>query len=338
MKLILSLITFCCFNVVVAQQKITVQTEGTNTDIRGLSVVDDSVAWASGSRGWVATTHNGGKNWKWKQLTEYAKLDFRGLYAFNNKQAIICNAGSPAHILKTEDGGETWKVVYTNTDSLAFIDALAFWNEKQGIAIGDPINGRFLVLLTNDGGTTWTPSDKAPAAFKGEAAFAASGTCLRAAKNGLTYMATGGNVSRLLVSTNYGLDWASLSTPIIQGKSSLGIFSLALSTNKTIFICGGDWEKDTLKKDNYFYSQNGGKSWNKAIQGTNGFRSCIEVLHDKQLIATGTSGTDYSADEGRNWVSIDKESFNVVQLSRKGNAVYIAGRKGRIGRVDLSVK
>ena len=36
---------------------------------------------------------------------------------------------APAYILKTIDGGETWKIVYENKTDGMFLDAMEFWNE-----------------------------------------------------------------------------------------------------------------------------------------------------------------------------------------------------------------
>lgn len=54
------------------------------------------------------------------------------------------------------------------------------------------------------------------------------------------------------------------------------------------------------------------------------------MLLPKKLIATGTSGTDISVDDGINWTRIDKESFNVCQKAKKGNLILLAGAKGKI--------
>src|SRR5579872_7281689 len=83
-----------------------------SSSLRGLSVVDNNVAWVSGDHGCVAISTDGGNNWNAKQVAGFEKYDFRSIYAFNAKTAIIANAGAPAHILLTTDGGATWNVVY----------------------------------------------------------------------------------------------------------------------------------------------------------------------------------------------------------------------------------
>lgn len=128
---------------------------GKNTSMRGLSVLSDSVAWVSGSGGYVGKTLNGGKTWEWMQPKGYEKLDFRDIEAFDKLKAIVVNAGSPAYILKTVDGGKNWTEVYKNTDSAIFLDGMAFWDNQQGIIFGDPIKNKMQLLKTTDGGMTW---------------------------------------------------------------------------------------------------------------------------------------------------------------------------------------
>ncbi|HRF17370.1 MAG TPA: oxidoreductase, partial [Chitinophagaceae bacterium] len=152
---------------------VEVLTSGTNTSIRGLSVVNDNVIWVSGSKGTVGRSSNGGKTWKWMIVKGFENKEFRDIEAFDASTAIIMAVSEPAYILKTIDGGESWKIVYENKDKGMFLDAMEFWNEKAGIVIGDPINGRFFISRTFDGGNSWQdiPFDKRPVADSGEACF-----------------------------------------------------------------------------------------------------------------------------------------------------------------------
>ena len=164
---------------------------------RGLSVVDDHVAWLSGSKGWVGLTIDGGNTWAFSQVKGFEASDFRSLYAFDARRAVIANAGSPATILITDDGGKIWKSVHTNVHKSAFIDGVDFWNEKDGMMYGDPIDGKMLLLRSADSGLTWVALSGAPHLEKGEASFAASGTGIRCTGKREVIIATGGLVSRL---------------------------------------------------------------------------------------------------------------------------------------------
>ena len=312
-------------------------TSGTNTNIRGLSVVDDNIIWASGSNGWVGKSLDAGKTWTWKQVKGFEKLDFRDVEAFDSNNAIIANAGSPAYIMKTNDGGNNWTTVYVNKDSLAFIDGVDFWDDKRGIAYGDPLKGRFMILTTNDGGANWKPipSQQSPEAFKGEASFAASGTGIRTLEGGYVWMGTGGSHSRLLFSADYGLHWKTVECPILQGSASQGIFSLLFTDQKNGIVVGGDYKMDTVIHKNCFITNDGGLTWKAPDIGPFGYRSCVEALDKKIFVATGTSGTDISVDGGKSWLIMNKDSYNVVKKAKNGRIIYIAGDKGEVINVII---
>src|SRR5258705_1966309 len=104
-------------------------------------------------------------------------------------------ASDTARIYKTTDGGQHWERQYDDTRPGIFLDGLTFWDEKHGIAMGDPMDGRFVVLRTEDGGAHWTQlaTAAAPQALQGEAGFAASGTAITAGPGGRVWIGTGGS-------------------------------------------------------------------------------------------------------------------------------------------------
>jgi photosystem II stability/assembly factor-like uncharacterized protein len=309
----------------------------TDASFRGLSVVNDNNAWVSGSKGWVGHTNDGGRSWKFKQVPGFEKFDFRAIYAFDTNSVVIANAGAPANILLTNDGGASWKTVYTNNDTSAFIDGVDFWNEKEGVIYGDPIQGRMLLLKTTDGGLTWQEftEEQRPMLNQGEASFAASGTNIRCSGSNELMIATGGSVSRLWSSLDKGRTWRTIETPILQGEAATGIFSFARKFNR-IIIVGGNYLQDSLRTKHVFFSMDKGKNWSFPSKSTGGYRECVEYITENLLIVTGPSGTDVSRDGGRSWEPASKEKyFHVVRKARKGKLVLIAGGKGKIGVVKI---
>jgi photosystem II stability/assembly factor-like uncharacterized protein len=305
---------------------------GKNTSMRGLSVVSDSVAWVSGSNGQVAKTLNGGKTWQWIQPKGYEKLDFRDIEAFDDLKAIVVNAGSPAYILSTVDGGKSWTQVYKNTDTAIFLDGMAFWDKQQGIIFGDPINNKMQLLKTVDGGLTWQDISKnlKKDLAKGEAGFAASGTTIRTGSNGKVWVASGGTVSNIYYSANYGHTWKVYPCPILQGEASTGPFSIAFLDDKNGLAVGGNYMKDKEHSNNVLITKNGGKKWQKPIKPVLGYRSAVEYLDPKICFATGSSGTDYSLDGGYTWTNLSTQNFNALQKAKKGNLVLLTGNRGNI--------
>jgi photosystem II stability/assembly factor-like uncharacterized protein len=307
---------------------------GKNTSLRGLSVVDDSVAWISGSKGWTARSIDSGKTWSWKQISSYENLDFRDIEGFSANRAILLSAGTPAVILLTTDGGSIWKEVYRNESPDIFLDGMDFWDDGKGLIYGDPINGKMVLLKTSDGGASWKDisQNNTVSLIPGEASFAASGTTIRCDSKGNTWIATGGMQSRIFHSADYGNSWKAYACPIIQGKSSTGPFSIAFYTQRIGVAAGGDYLIDSSRVNNFLLTKNGGKTWNKPSIATFGYRSAVEYISEKVLIATGPTGTDWTIDGGRSWIKLSDEGFNTVRKAKNGTLVLFTGANGKVSR------
>ena len=71
-------------------QTIQILHKDKDTSLRGLSVVDNSIAWVSGSKGWTALSKDGGLTWQWKQIKGYENLDFRDIEGFSVSHYCKC--------------------------------------------------------------------------------------------------------------------------------------------------------------------------------------------------------------------------------------------------------
>lgn len=326
---------FLLFNSVLKAQTITILQQDKPTSIRGLSVVDDKTAWISGSKGYIAKTNDGGKTWNWQQIKGYEKSDFRDIEAFDDKEAVIMSSGTPSFVLKTKDGGQTWQEKYQKTDTTYFLDAMDFADKLHGYILGDPINNKFLLLETKDGGETWNESQNAPEALTGEAAFAASGTCLRVTNKGAIYIASGGKSTRLISLQPNANQWQYSNLPITHGQSSEGAFSLSIVRNQAIIV-GGDYANDK-KTDSVatIYMVPPALTFTPPQKGPAGFQSCVELIKSGVFISTGTSGSNLTTDGGGTWKQIDSTSFNVCRKAKEGKLVLLAGNGGKIAVLKL---
>jgi photosystem II stability/assembly factor-like uncharacterized protein len=313
----------------VKSQHIEVLQQGKSVSIRGLSVVDNNIAWISSSRGNVAITKDGGKTWDWQQVKGFEKADFRDIEAFSDKEAVIMSSGTPALLLKTIDGGASWQVKYRNNDTAYFWDAMDFENPQHGFVMGDPVNKKLLLMETKDSGNTWNYYD-GPDAAPLEAAFAASGTCIRTEK--LFAMVTGGNLAEVITKTNN--NWKHSAVPLLHGKASQGAFSIALGT-KSFVVVGGDYQKDKRQDSTACYSLDKGLTWYLVNSGTVGFQSCVEFVKGDTFVATGTPGSSITTDGGKNWSKIDDASYNVCRKAKRGTLVLFAGNAGKIGILKM---
>ena len=310
-------------------QTVTLLTSGIKISMRGLSVVDDKTIWVSGSGGTVGKSVDAGLTWKWMVVKGFEKNDFRDIEAFDDLTSVIMGTGDPAYILKTVDGGETWKVVFENKTKGMFLDAMEFWNEQSGIVIGDPINGKFYIARSFDGGSSWQniPSENYPRADSGEACFASSGTNVRILTKQEAVFITGGLTSHLIRRDH------KIELPIIHGSESTGANSIAVKDFKTMMIVGGDYNvKDGIIK-NCFITKNAAKSWIAPLIPPHGYRSCVEFISGKKWVTCGLNGVDFTKDDGKTFTLISTNGFHVCRKAKNGKAVYFAGGGGRIGKL-----
>ncbi len=329
MLLVLALILFASS----ANAQWQKQPVNTKASLRGLSVVNENVIWASGTGGTFLKTIDGGKTWTVGKVPDADKLDFRDVEAFDANTAYLLSIGNGenSRIYKTTDGGATWKLQFKNTDEKAFFDALAFWDENNGIAMSDPVDGKYLLISTDDGGVTWKVIDnKSPRAKEGEAAFAASGTCLITYGKSNVYLVSGGTDARVFYSGNRGIAWLALNSPITKGTAGSGIFSIAMLNERSGVIVGGNYEKPDEINNNSAFTNDGGVSWNLS-KGLSGYRSGVTYINKNTLIAVGSSGSDISTDGGKSWKNLDKENYNSIQAKGK-NVIWAVGANGLVSK------
>lgn len=296
--------------------------------IRGMSAVNDSVLWISGTGGKVGITTNSGKSWQWITVPGYDTCDWRTIYAFSNKRALLLNAGEPASILLTTNTGKTWERVYFNDTKGIFFDGMTFKNKQEGMAIGDPLNGRFTIIHTHNGGLTWQPATakEQPVAQNGEAIFAASNSSIITLLDGNACFVSGGTVSRFFKGWH---QWKTVNWPMTQGSAEKGAFSVAFFNQHKGIAVGGDYMHDSINYQNCLLTEDGGLHWKAPLLPPTGYRSCVKYISDRILIATGPSGTDLSEDGGLHWKKISETGFHAIAVSPSGKSVWLAG-SGRI--------
>lgn len=331
-----------CFSPSAEAQWWKVQTSGIDTNLRGVSVATAPnkeglpvpAVWASGSNGVILKSLDEGKTWKRLHVADGDTLDFRGIVAFNATIAYLMSSGEgeKSLIYKTTDGGETWKLQYSDHRKEFFLDSIACVSEKECLALGDPISAKFVLLKTSDG-ESWNPlpADNMPPALGGEGAFAASNTCLVFLNEKEIFFATGGPAARIFHSTDGGLAWTVTRTPILQGNPSSGIFSLSADNNGLMIALGGDYKELDNSDRASATSSDGGKTWQLASKQPVGFRSALAHVDGGRWVAVGPTGEEITSDYGAHWRHTDSLNLNAVAILDIWTG-WAVGPRGTIAR------
>ena len=224
-----------------------------------------------------------------------------------------------------------------NDDPAAFYDCMAMWpGGKRGLAMSDPVDGKFRVIETSDGGATWSVVDPAgmPDAVEGEAGFAASGTCLVTAGRHDAYLASGGAASRIFHSGDGGHTWTVADSTIPAAEAG-GVFSLPPAMPRQVLAVGGDFTAADNGVDMSAYSHDRGRSWTNGGD-LGGYRSGVDWLSRTERPRwrwgrrAATSATT-AAGTGR---AFDDAAYDAVQCPADGScwASGPAGAVARLGR------
>ena len=314
------------------------QTSGVTARLRGVSAVTDRVVWASGAGGTVLRTTDGGASWATVKVPGAEGLDFRDVDAIDPATAYVLSIGpgEASRIYKTTDAGASWRLQFTNAEPKGFFDAMAFWDGRRGLVMGDSIDGRFDILRTMDGGETWAriPAGSLPPALETEGAFAGSGTNVAVRPGGHGWIGTGAAARcRVLQTSDYGTTWRISDTPVACAQSA-GIFSIAFRDPRHGMTVGGDYRKEQEAVKNAAVTDDRGITW-RAIAGLGGFRSVVSHVPRSAAswVAVGPQGSDTSTDDGRTWTAIDGPGYHAFAFAPGGTAGWGVGESGRIGKL-----
>nr|WP_315166498.1 oxidoreductase [uncultured Flavobacterium sp.] len=281
------------------------------------------------------------KNEKKEQhiIKDSLKLEFRSI-AKTSHAVFILSVSNPALLYRVSKDNLEPKLVYQENHEKVFYDSMQFWNDKEGIAIGDPIDDTsFCIILTRDGGNSWQkiPTSNLPKLTEGESAFAASNTNI-VIKGNHTWIVSGGQKSRILYSGNKGITWSIYETPISQGEKMTGIFTADFYDAKIGFIAGGNYEIPNQNFDNKARTIDGGKSWNLIAQNRGfGYASCLQYVpnsNGKGIVVVGAQGLFYSSDGGVSWKQLATDP-SLFTFRFKNDTTAIAAGKNKMIQIHF---
>lgn len=319
---------------------VTAQQSGTTNRLQAISPVNDRIAWASGIGGTYAITRDGGATWTAAVVPGAEALEFRDVEAVTPNKAYLLAAGpgDASRIYKTDDGGQHWTLQFQNQDPNAFYDCFAFWNHRRALTMSDAVNGVFPVIRSTDGKTWTNIGNRLPAAQTGEAAFAASGTCVATQGNENAWIATGGAAkARILATTDGGDSWNAYDTPIVQGTASSGGVTVAFRDRLHGILGGGELAVTDAFTDNVARSSDGGKTWQLAEHPTfpGSIYGLAYVPHGATVMATGPKGAAWAPDEGSRWFALDTVSDYWAVAFASPKVGWMVGTGGRILKVEV---
>jgi len=308
--------------------------EDDSLSVRAIEVIGENLAFA-GNNGTYGLYDSANNTWK----TNIQKFDtivpeYRAIASTSN-DFFMLSVANPALLYKTGNSGKM-ELVYKEEHENVFYDAMAFWNDQEGIAMGDPTDGCISIIITRNGGKTWSKLEcnNLPEAADGEAAFAASNSNI-SIQGDKTWILTGGTKSRILFSSDKGKSWELFETPLLQGKPTTGGYSLDFYDEQTGIIIGGDYTNAEGNNGNKAITNDGGRTWELVAEGKEpGYKSSVRYVPNskgKQILATGFSGIHYSKDGGKSWEELSKEGFYTLRFVNDTLA-YAAG-KGRIAKL-----
>ena len=302
--------------------------------IRAIEVIGSNLAFA-GNNGTYGLYNSVNNSWKTNiQKFDTITPEFRAVASTAN-DFFMLSVANPALLFKTGNEGKM-ELVYKEEGENVFYDAMAFWNDNEGLAMGDPTDGCISIIITRNGGKSWSKIDceNLPAAAEGEAAFAASNSNI-AIEGNKAWIISGGVKSRVLFSPDKGKSWEVFETPLLQGEPTTGGYSMDFYDENNGIIVGGDYTNPEGNTGNKAITTDGGRTWKLVADGSNpAYKSSVRYVPNsqaKQIVATGFNGIDYSKDGGKSWENISNEGFYTLRFANDSVA-YAAG-KGRVARL-----
>ncbi|MDT0649819.1 WD40/YVTN/BNR-like repeat-containing protein [Autumnicola edwardsiae] len=304
--------------------------------VRAIEVIGNNHAFA-GNNGVYGLYNAAEGSWK-TNVQQYngATPEFRAVASTAN-DFFMLSVGNPALLYKTGENGEM-KLVYKEENEKVFYDSLAFWNDREGIAMGDPTDNCLSVIVTRDGGQNWKKldCDMLPETEEGEAAFAASNSNI-AIQGDNTWILSGGMKSRIFYSPDKGKSWEVFETPMVQGKSTTGGYSMDFYNESNGIIIGGDYTSPEGNMGNKAVTTDGGRTWELVGEGEEpGYKSGVRYLPNSEgdeIVAVGFTGISYSKNGGKSWEKLSDEGFYTLRFMNDSTA-YAAG-KGRIAMLTF---
>ena len=286
-----------------------VQTSNTATRLYSVDAVSDRVVWVAGQDGVILRTTDGGENWE-DVAGDNDTLSFASIAGLDANTAVVAGwwnlfgGGYDTYILRTVDGGNHWTRVYAQAGG--FLDNITMFNQTDGVAFGDPVDGTWTLLETTDGGQTWSPQTGAPSQIDDEYSYF----------NGIQWVDNseawfGTHYPRAYHTTDGGASWTDVSFPVL-----IRVYTIAFNPSGTGLASQGT--DGVLVR-----TTDGGESWDEIASPGSGMIRFITFSNGRFWLLM--DGSLYSSsDDGDTWDEETSVAADLRHLSfaQAGSGLY----------------
>jgi photosystem II stability/assembly factor-like uncharacterized protein len=266
----------------------------------------DNALVAVGERGHVLISEDSGKNWT--QIRVPTRATLTGVFFHDRQHGWI--VGHDQVILKTVDGGQSWRQVYIDIEADSPLFDIYFLDAEHGYAIG--AYGQFLESF--DGGDSWEGRWISEDDFHLNQIVRSGNRLFIAAEAGFVYR-----------SDDMGENWTVLS-PAYEG-SFFGILPL---DNRHLLLFG--------LRGNLFRSDDGGEHWSHVTTASEASLTNGLQLNDGRIVLSGLEGAILvSRNRGQSFELIQdpqRKGFSRMRQTPTGDIVAV----GDFGVTGITLK
>ncbi len=319
--------------------------------VGGIDMPNDSTIWIighetyiqnsrfrRGSAGQYYRTADGGNTWQAGIIAEGEPF-ITSISAVNTQMAwaTVVDDNEGSAIYKTINGGTTWQLTSAPFSARSFSNFVHFWNTKEGVAMGDPLNGRFEIYLTINGGDTWTAVSDTNMPRPNSSFEYGYNNIYSVVGNHIWFFTSG---SRVFHSYNKGATWQAYDTQLGSNLNGGGITfnskMQGLAVKSDYDIVNANFHTTVSQ------SLDTGKTWQRlSITNSDVYFFDIKALPNNTFLAsvvkkggfiTGKYATLISYDLGKSWITINEDvKVNALCVSQKTNRI-ISGSLNTLGQ------
>ena len=291
-----------------------------------------------GSSGQFYRTANGGNTWQAGIIAEGEPF-ITSISAVNSQMAwaSVVDTNEASAIYKTINGGTTWQMTSAPFSASSYCNFVHFWNAKEGLAMGDPLNNRYEIYLTGNGGNTWTAVS--------DTNILRPNSIYETGFNN-TYSVVGNHIwfftssSRVFHSANKGVTWQVADTQL--GNNPYG-GSIVFNSKMQGLAVKSDYDNANANfHTTISQSLDTGKTWQKlSISNPDVYFFDIKALPNNTFLASVVNKGDFlmgqyatlmSYDLGKSWITINEDvKVNALCVSPQGNRI-IGGSLNTLGQ------